>query len=575
MNILKHVKKSCLIAGVVVLGLGGFGVIQNQSAHATTLNPSTISIADTETDAAAGYDISQFVKINDGHTYLGAPVPSQAISYNMNDWWHNYWATGWSIQNNSFVIGYINNDTDLPALKAMITKQINLQVHSLTDVVCWDWSGLNVLHGRNYGSGVSVMLNVRGTFIYQPLTIFIATSGNVKTPTLADKTPDVEPNPPVSHNYVGALTATNDLSYMDGRNIGKQTKYKNEAIEFFTEYQGSVDDQEPSDAGVPFDKGDSEYPVAVSSATATFRGELWFDLREEAGLQQLSQENSNDEYLNEIKINGYARSDEGAAVAYGLRGRTNSVDVEGDIVHISSKGLVIPLDAKYLEVTFPAEVTGFDRDVTVHVPVTYTNNESDFTYEFNDVDGTAILTAYDYVNGGKNVDIPAMAVDDYGYKYVVTEIGTRAISYGNAHVDFNGEMIGISRIESLKLPDTIQKIGAYAFASNKFTKENSSIILPDSLTYIGEGAFFDCYVEDVNFPDKLETIEAYAFMRTYINGSLYFPDSVKFIGYESFYGDHMNIPELSIAYDCDIDKYEVAVNLGSKSQVTRRPQIAE
>jgi len=575
MNILKRVKKSCLIAGVVVLGLGGFGAIQNQSAHATTLNPSTISIADTETDPADGYDSSQFVKVNNGYTYPGCPVPSQAISYNMNDWWHNYWATGWSIQNNSFVIGYINNDTDLPALKAMITKQINLQVHSLTDVVCWDWSGLNVLHGRNYGSGVSVMLNVRGTFIYQPLTIFIATSGNVKTPTLADKTSDVTPEPPVSHNYVGALTATNDLSYMDGRNIGKQTKYKNQAIEFFNDSVGYVDDEDSSGAGRPIDNGDSEYPVAVSSATATFRGELWFDLREEAGLQQLSQENSNDEYLNEIKINGYARSDEGAAVAYGLRGRTNSVDVEGDIVHISSNGLVIPLDATYLEVTFPAEVTGFDRDVTVRVPVTHTNNESDFTYEFNEIDGTATLTDYDYVNGGKNVDIPAIAVDDYGYKYVVTEIGDHAISDKKSYSNDYNNTSGRSLIETLKLPNTIIKIHDYAFACNKFTKEGGIIVLPDSLTYIGEGAFWATKITEVNFPENLVTIEQYAFMDNYIGGNLYFPDSVKFIGREAF-ASNTNIPEISVAYDCITDEhYGVAFNAGLNTQVIHRPQIAD
>ncbi len=64
-------------------------------------------------------------------------------------------------------------------------------------------------------------------------------------------------------------------------------------------------------------------------------------------------------------------------------------------------------------------------------------------------------------------------------------------------------------IETLTLPNTITKIGDCAFYKNNI----SSLKLPNSLTSIGNDAFYENKIGKVNFPDSLDTIGYGAFAR--------------------------------------------------------------
>ena len=66
-----------------------------------------------------------------------------------------------------------------------------------------------------------------------------------------------------------------------------------------------------------------------------------------------------------------------------------------------------------------------------------------------------------------------------------------------------------SKIESIKLPSNLEKIGSSAFAGCSSLK---SIDLPDTLKELGRLAFMNCLdLEEVNIPSKIEIIRDFTF----------------------------------------------------------------
>ena len=68
----------------------------------------------------------------------------------------------------------------------------------------------------------------------------------------------------------------------------------------------------------------------------------------------------------------------------------------------------------------------------------------------------------------------------------VTSIGSRAF-------------YDCSAISKVTLPNTLEKIGADTFTCNIGSNHLREVIIPDSVTYIGESAFGSCYLETVTF----------------------------------------------------------------------------
>ena len=88
-------------------------------------------------------------------------------------------------------------------------------------------------------------------------------------------------------------------------------------------------------------------------------------------------------------------------------------------------------------------------------------------------------------------------------------------------------------IISVIFPDSLTSIGDYAFYD---CESLNSIVFPDSLTSIGSYAFRDCInLSSIDFPDSLTSIGSYAFYNCKSLSSVVFGDSLTSIGYYAFY----------------------------------------
>ena len=87
-------------------------------------------------------------------------------------------------------------------------------------------------------------------------------------------------------------------------------------------------------------------------------------------------------------------------------------------------------------------------------------------------------------------------------------------------------------IREIVIADTITSIGSYTF--NGFT-EITSVTLPEGITKIGEGAFRETKISDINFPSTLVSIGTYAFYRCRNITNLQLNEGLQDIGDGAFY----------------------------------------
>jgi hypothetical protein len=89
------------------------------------------------------------------------------------------------------------------------------------------------------------------------------------------------------------------------------------------------------------------------------------------------------------------------------------------------------------------------------------------------------------------------------------------------------------KLTSIVLPDSVTSIGNFAFT---LCKALTSINLTDSLTEIGEAAFIQCYkLTSVVIPDSITSINPRVFQYCRALTSVVIPDSVTSIGYSAFF----------------------------------------
>ena len=78
--------------------------------------------------------------------------------------------------------------------------------------------------------------------------------------------------------------------------------------------------------------------------------------------------------------------------------------------------------------------------------------------------------------------------------------------------------------------DGVERIEDYCFYFSDIT----GITIPNTVTYIGEEAFTDCYMKTVDIPDGVEMIGDYAFLFCYNLSSVKLPSQLKVIGKYAF-----------------------------------------
>lgn len=95
-----------------------------------------------------------------------------------------------------------------------------------------------------------------------------------------------------------------------------------------------------------------------------------------------------------------------------------------------------------------------------------------------------------------------------GWFNIKTKIATLEIPYGCVGVDEKGCQ-GLTRITNIIIPDSVTQLGDNAFEGCGF----SSINLPQTLTYIGKYAFLGCSnLTEILIPASVTTIGSNAFL---------------------------------------------------------------
>ncbi len=189
----------------------------------------------------------------------------------------------------------------------------------------------------------------------------------------------------------------------------------------------------------------------------------------------------------------------------------NQNDDDDDYDNGMAKYFIYSVD----EDTNEATITGVDREYMV------------YEYYNSDQNGGARVKVI--IDEGKiitDIVIPR-EIEQNGKKYIVTKIGEDILSiggYGSGSV--NGGITG------LIMPDTITEIGNKAF----YNQPIENIVFSANLKKIGDNAFeFNC-IANINLPDKLESIGKYAFFSDYeVSEKVKIPKNVVTIGSNAFY----------------------------------------
>lgn len=110
--------------------------------------------------------------------------------------------------------------------------------------------------------------------------------------------------------------------------------------------------------------------------------------------------------------------------------------------------------------------------------------------------------------------------------------------YDKSGVLFNSKDKSLSfyptgkRSSTYTIPRGIERIGNYAFQSNSYLH---NIILPDTISEIGYGAFLECKkLKELVIPDGISIVEEYTFSNCNCLERVTLPNTVLEIGYEAF-----------------------------------------
>ena len=218
------------------------------------------------------------------------------------------------------------------------------------------------------------------------------------------------------------------------------------------------------------------------------------------------------------------------------------------------------------------------------------------TFQPNALNETTIITGLtkSYTKGTHDTDKGECKYCKHGiFSYTTTDgkttplasnmdFGSKILSHtidskGTCIIEFEGKFTRIpdgafkdTKINSntIEIPETVTSIGSYAFANTPIC---GSLIIPNSVTEIKEGAFENCRnLNSLKLPSNLKRIESLVFKSCGFSGSLTIPNSVTEIGHHTFYGCNNFTKELILSENLEkIGSYAFAGCSGfSKGNLT-------
>lgn len=125
----------------------------------------------------------------------------------------------------------------------------------------------------------------------------------------------------------------------------------------------------------------------------------------------------------------------------------------------------------------------------------------------------------------------------------VKEIGEEILFYNqelkNLILPDSLEKIGFyafggNKLETVNIPENVNYIGAYAFSDNKI----KSINLPNTLSEIKDGTLLNNHLETIEIPESITTIGVYSFAENNLK-EIIIPDQVNFIGGRAFFDNNL------------------------------------
>ena len=128
---------------------------------------------------------------------------------------------------------------------------------------------------------------------------------------------------------------------------------------------------------------------------------------------------------------------------------------------------------------------------------------------------------------------------------------------------------------SIKLPDTLERIDGFAFKSSNLSK----ISLPDSLEHIEVGAFRECKLSEIKLPSRLTGIGSNCFCKNNIS-EITIPESVEWLGPWSLFDINsgknyvINIPRKWGKKHAEL-KESIGYNARSKPQKSKNKWVFE
>lgn len=264
------------------------------------------------------------------------------------------------------------------------------------------------------------------------------------------------------------------------------------------------------------------YLFAKASMTTTFDVKIPKKI-------EISSRNEDDlkEFNIDITVSGRLSPQDIISVGIKQGDGVNDCAIQGNSVLFPS-GLQYYVDKKSMDFTVASGVNDNGQTESFH-----------FTYEGDTIpaghyNGTILFEISSYLeeqeeygeaglyDGNMNM---VMVYSDFCEKYdfdVETDY-TRETSRLKSF-DENGQI--------LILPSNTERIGNYAFSDSYLR----SIVLPDNITSIGEGAFYNCSsLQEMIIPQGIKSIESSAFENCSSLAKVVIPDSISSISSRTFY----------------------------------------